>query len=83
MQDFKKHPKYFFSYGHKVIYPVGPLEKEDGSVTEGSTECAEVLSKFFISVFVIEDTSNIPVSPTQVSQHMLEFNIAEEWSLRN
>ena len=46
MQDFKKHPKHFFSYvkrNQKVIYPVGPLEKEDGLLTEGSTECAEVL----------------------------------------
>jgi len=41
-----------------------------------------VLGNFFRSVFVIEDTSNIPAFPIQVEQHnMLEFNITEEMVL--
>jgi len=40
-----------------------------------------VLKSFFKLVFVIEDTSNIPALPTQVAQHMLEFNITEEMVL--
>ena len=38
----------------------------------------KVLDNLFRSVFVVEDTSNIPAFSTQVAQHMLEFNITEE-----
>ena len=37
---------------------------------------------FFRSVFVIEDTSNIPAFPAQVARHILEFNITEEMVLK-
>ena len=70
----QKYPKRFLNYIKKnqnVIYPVGPLEREDGSLTEGSAECAEVIGNLFRSVFVIEDASNIPAFPTQVAQHVL------------
>ena len=34
---------------------MGPLENESGSMTETNSDTAEVLNKFFKSVFVFED----------------------------
>ena len=39
---------------------VGPLEDEKGDLIMGNEEMAEALNKFFVSVFTVEVTSNVP-----------------------
>ena len=44
----------------KVKTGINDLEREDGSFARRDEDKADVLNKFFASVFTREDTSNIP-----------------------
>ena len=39
---------------------IGPLADEKGDVITGNEKMAEVLKRYFVSVFTVEDTNNIP-----------------------
>ena len=75
----KHEPKKLHSYirsQQRVRATVGPLETEDGSLTESDTETAEVLQKFFLGVFVNEE-DKVPELPLQVrpTQQLSNFEI--------
>ena len=39
---------------------IGPLEDEKGDVITGNEEMAEALNRYFVSVFTVGDTNNMP-----------------------
>lgn len=64
VNSFKKNPKRFYSHTKNIMNTktgVPNLEKEDGNVTDGDQEIADVLNRYFQSVFVEEpdDVSNL------------------------
>lgn len=62
----KKDPKVFYKYVNsrtKTRPVVTKLYKDDGKLTGSDEETAEVLNKFFTSVFTDEDMNNIPDKP--------------------
>ena len=65
----------------RLLTPFGPFMKDDGSLAEGSKECAEVLGNFFRSVYIHEDTSSIPAFSSHLSQQLSEFSIIKEMVL--
>eukprot|EP00061_Rhincodon_typus_P004674 g23153.t1 len=40
---------------------IGPLDDEKVDLIMGNEEIAEVLNRYFMSVFTVEDMSNVPV----------------------
>ena len=62
--NVKDKPKVFWSYiksKSKTRDKVCDLMQDDGSLTVNNSEKADVLNKFFTSVFVHENTNNVPV----------------------
>ena len=59
---------------------IGQLFKEDGTLTQGDREAAEVLNQHFFKTFTKEDTTNIPhVTPKNLTTETLTtFEITEE-----
>ena len=59
---------------------IAQLFKEDGTLTQGDREAAEVLNQHFFKTFTKEDTTNIPhVTPKNLSTETLTiFEITEE-----
>ena len=39
---------------------IGPLEDEKGDVITGNEKMAEALNRYFVLVFTVEDTNNMP-----------------------
>ena len=39
---------------------IGPLEDKRGDLIPGKEEMAEALNRYFVSVFTVEDTNNMP-----------------------
>ena len=61
--EIKENPKCFWKYVRsktKVKTGINDLEREDGSFARRDEDKADVLNKFFASVFTREDTSNMP-----------------------
>ncbi|NEQ69831.1 MAG: hypothetical protein F6K21_30935 [Symploca sp. SIO2D2] len=59
----KINPKFFFSYvnSKKTASPsVGPLKNENNEIINNTSEMADILNKFFVSVFTEEDQREIP-----------------------
>ena len=57
----------------KLKPKVGPLTTENGTLTQSDMEAAKVLNKFFQSVFVEEDDSEVPEFPARVqNKNILE-----------
>ena len=76
--NVKDKPKVFWSYiksKSKTRDKVCDLIQEDGSLTANNKEKADVLNKFFSSVFTREDTSNVPVLPIRQFDHALDYII--------
>ena len=62
-KNIKKNPKAFWKYVKsklKTRSTIDHLTKEDGTMTINDEENAEVLNRFFTSVFTEEDLENIP-----------------------
>lgn len=62
-EESKKNPKLFYSYANSKMKSksgIADLTKEDGSKTKTDEEKAELLNKFFQSVFTIENDSQLP-----------------------
>ena len=71
IESMKKEPKKLYKYirrKQKVKASVGPLQKDDGTLTETEGETAEVLHTFFQSVFITEEDDNIPGVASQVKE---------------
>ena len=71
IDSMKKEPKRLYKYirsKQKVKDIVGPLEKDDGTLTETELETAEVLHKFFQSIFIADEDDNIPVIECKVPE---------------
>mgnify|MGYP000403395009 CR=1 FL=1 len=67
-REIKINPKAFWRYTNsklKTRTKIGNLLNEDGSITTTSKEKADVLNKFFSSVFTEEATQNIPTLAPQ------------------
>ena len=39
---------------------IGPLEDEKGDVITGNEKMAEALNRYFVSIFTVEDTNDMP-----------------------
>ena len=62
-EDIKNDPKSFWKYVRsktKVKQGVNDLTRDDGTTAHTNEEKADVLNKFFCSVFTIENDENIP-----------------------
>ena len=61
-----KRPFYAYLRGKtKARTPVGPLRDKDNKVIADSTGMANILNKYFCSVFTTEDTENVPTTEQQ------------------
>ena len=49
----------------KTVTSIGPLKNSSGSLISSEKEIAEILNRFFASVFTKEDISNIPVRESE------------------
>ena len=66
-KECKIKPKYFWKYVQsktKVNTSINPLKTKDGFTAVSDLDKAEVLNKFFASVFTREDTHNMPTEET-------------------
>ena len=71
----KDKPKVFWSYiksKSKTRDKICDLMQEDGELTSNNKEKAEVLNKFFSSVFTREKTDNVPVMPDRQFENILD-----------
>lgn len=81
----KSNPKAFYKYANsklKTKTGIADLEKEDGTLTDNDKDKAEVLNKFFASVFTTEDTANIPHCTTDSENILDKIVITENQVLR-
>ena len=63
MKEFKDKPKQLFNYvreKQKVKLGISRLENEEGNLTEDEKEAANVLNRFFQSVFTEEPDGDVP-----------------------
>ena len=67
----------------KVKARVGPLETQTGELTQNDEEVAEELSRFFKSVFVDEDDTNVPnfAIPTSDSPALTSITVTSQYVL--
>ena len=62
-KNVNSDPKAFWRYTNSKLKSrpkLGDLVDEDGKLTSGDSKKAELLNKFFTSIFTQEDTSKIP-----------------------
>ena len=75
----KNNPKEFYGYIRKkksVAPTIGPLRKDNGEATQNEIEMAQILNKFFASVFTVENTESIPpILPLQIDAAQTLNNI--------
>ena len=57
------------------------MNKTDGKLTESNADKAEVLNKFFSSVFTTENMENIPVFPSQTESVLESILVTEKMML--
>ena len=75
----------FFQYSASKIKSkeqIANLKQDDGSLTNSNLQKAEVLNKFFKSVFTIEDNSTLPAFPSRTSKSISSIMISEEKMLK-
>ena len=63
IKDIKKEPKKLFKYirSQQTLRPrIGPLEKESGELAQSDTDAAELLNNFFQSVFIDDESDEMP-----------------------
>ena len=81
-EESKKNPKIFFNYANSKIKNksgIADLNKEDGTKTKTDYEKAELLNKFFQSVFVTEDPGPLPdFEGYEYDNELTDFDISEE-----
>ena len=73
--NVKDKPKVFWSYiksKSKTRDKICDLMQEDGELTSNNKEKAEVLNKFFSSVFTRENTDNVPEMPDRQFENILD-----------
>ena len=75
--DIKTKPRHFYR-SKKVKDHIEYLMKADGTKTSSHAEAAEVLAEFFGSVYVREDTMNIPEFPTRCRVQIDSLSVTEE-----
>ena len=87
MSEFKMKPKQLFNYvreKQKVKTGISRLENEDGNLTDSEEEAANVLNRFFRSVFTEEPAGEVPQLETKFDGDMLtdctftEEDVAEQ-----
>ena len=82
----EKNPKAFYKYVNsrrKVNVGISNLKCEDGTVINNDSEKAEELSKYFHSVFVKENTYNLPTIGNRSNGHTVsDINISEDIILK-
>lgn len=82
----KKNPKLFYSYAKKKMKTTeGISDLKDGNDNKATTDKskAEMLNKFFCSVFTQEDTSSIPNCEKQkVINHLTDIEVTETMVLK-
>ena len=74
-KECKDNPKAFYRYAKskmKTRSEIAHLTREDGSLTATDKDKAEVLNKFFSSIFTREDTVNMPNTPDTKTDVILE-----------
>ena len=86
IKNIRKNPRIFHSYiksGQKVKQLTMHLEKVNDSVTNGPCDVAETFAKHFNSVFIKENTDNIPnfCSRTQHEIVNVKLMFRREWYL--
>ena len=62
-QNIKTDSKGFYKYIKRkrvAKLNIGPLEDEKGDVITGNEKMAKTLNRYFVSVFTVEDTNNMP-----------------------
>ena len=77
----KENPKYFYQYAKsklKIKENISSLLKDDGTLTKGDLEKAEVLNNFFTSVFTKEDKDNIPIFKPNIENLIYDFNVTKD-----
>ena len=60
------NPKVFYAHVNSrkpIKSSIGPLKDEQGRIISGDKEMAEIMNKFFTSVYTIEDLQDIPRVP--------------------
>lgn len=74
-KQVKRNPKAFFKYANskcKTRATVAELENDNGEVTKDDNEAAEVLNKFFSTVFTVEDKAKLPTGEERSISSLLE-----------
>ena len=83
----KDNPKEFYRYvkEKKVLScSIGPLVSSEGETTSDETEMAEILNRYFASVFTIEENANeVPITPRQtLAAQLFSIDITEDDVIR-
>ena len=83
--NIKNDSKSFYAYvrsKQKVRDKVGPLENNRGNIISDGFQMAEVLNKYFSSVFTTEDISSLPVPLNKfegnISEHLGQLFVTPE-----
>ena len=83
--NIKNYSRSFYAYvriKQKVRDKVGPLENNSGNIISDGFQMAEVLNKYFSSVFTTEDISSLPVPFTKFegnkSEHLGQLFVTPE-----
>ena len=79
----KSNPKVFFAHVNSrkpIKNTIGPLEDDQGNIISRDEDMAEILNKYFASVYTVEDLSEIPRVPVvyQGNEPLRKINITEE-----
>ena len=62
-QESKRNPKLFYSYisnKNRIKDSIGPILDESGNLTSDNINVANTLNNFFVSVFTVENLTNVP-----------------------
>ncbi|NQY00907.1 MAG: hypothetical protein HRT70_07220 [Flavobacteriaceae bacterium] len=67
----------------KVRASIGPLTKQDGSLTDNSQDCANTLSDFYSTVFTTENLQTIPSAAPKTNDEFSNIEFTQELVARN
>ena len=80
MTKLRLNPKALYSYVRdksKIRSTISQLEKIDGTLTNCREESAEILNRFFESVFTKEDPNTVPTFTPVVGTSLVDIHITE------